>query len=78
MRLVLYLAVVALLAISSTEAFVHPNLHIRSLHEAPPVPARQSTRDLNDQFIQQRIDNFDPLNGDTFQMVKVIKYTKRA
>lgn len=78
MKLIFYLAVVAILAISSAEAFFHHNLKTRSLQKAPPVPAIKGNGDLSARYMPQRIDNFNPQNEATYEMVIFVTYTTSA
>lgn len=73
MKVVVLLAAVAVLAITSTDAIFIPRHHIRTLYEAPPLPERNSNRVLDTQWIDQRIDNFDPQNEATYRMVMETK-----
>lgn len=42
-----------------------------SFFSEPPVPEQKSNRSPELEFVTQRLDNFDPTNNETWQMVCV-------
>lgn len=39
------------------------------VHREPPIPEQQSIADVELEYVEQRVDNFDPTNNATWQMV---------
>lgn len=42
----------------------------------PPIPQQKSNRTPELEFVMQRLDNFDPTNTETWQMVRIIGIPK--
>lgn len=62
-----YFAILASIAITAEAFFGYPDARDNSHHKKKPKKIR--TAEVVLQLIEQRVDNFDPLNLDTFQQV---------
>lgn len=69
LRLPVYVAIIAQ-AILMTCAIKIPISHFKTLlNREPPIPEAKSPRIPQLEYIEQKVDNFDPNNDATYQMV---------
>lgn len=69
MKSIVCLVVLTLMAFTVTEAVYGPEFRMKNIFKGPPLPVKRSDLDLVNQWIDQRIDNFDALNLVTYRMV---------
>lgn len=61
-----FIAIFMLLQISTVQLLLFDR---KGLQWKGPDVTRKSTRMISEQWIEQKLDNFDPQNNQTFQMV---------
>lgn len=69
MKSISALVVLAIVAVTSTEAVFGPLYRMKNVFNGPPLPEKRSLRSLPDLWTDQRIDNFDAQNVATYRMV---------
>lgn len=70
MKIIVCLVAFAIVAVTANNRVFGPTLRMQNLYKGPPAPALQQTdRRFPDQWIDQRIDNFDAQNSETYRMV---------
>lgn len=73
MKSAVHLVVLAIMAAAAaTEAIYGPEILMQNVYHEPAMPETRSDLQLPDQWIDQRIDNFDPLNLATYRMVNTV------
>lgn len=68
-RLIVFVSIIGQVILMANAAKI-PISHFKTLlHREPPIPEAQSPRIPVLEYVEQNVDNFNPANDDTYQMV---------